>query len=112
MSRIVWLRISGSPVRAFAKRVRNLDGLVDSAVARHGLLIDTSAIRNSAGSDGTEVANATARLDNRSGQCSSLFSVPPVGAVAEILSNSTVLLSGVVDSIDLDDEACQILVTA
>jgi hypothetical protein len=106
---VIWLVIEGNPVRQFYMTPDALPEL-DPSAARHGLLVNVSALRSDA--EG-EDANLTATLDNRSGEASALLARrPPLGARARLMSETGQLFSGIVEEIRLDAQTAQITVAA
>lgn len=109
---ITFLKVYGLPPRQFYK---NADALryLSNALSRDALLIDPGKIQAQANG---ENANVTVKLNNRSGQCSKLFTVPPIGARAElfgVVNNSAQSqFSGLVQSVQLDKAVCTIQIEA
>ncbi|MCR6700847.1 MAG: hypothetical protein NVV68_06745 [Dokdonella sp.] len=101
---IVWLRIAGAPVRQFYGSPDALPHL-DGSAARHALLLGVGEISSSL-SD--ELPKVTVTLDNRSGQCTRLFAVPPLGAPAELLSPDGTEFAGAIQSVRLTETECQL----
>lgn len=104
---MIFLRIDSEPPRNFYVNPLCLP-LLPAQEARHELLLTIGSLRSSA--EG-ETPNLTATLRNTSGQCSQLFSAPPIGDKAEIHDEDGVLFSGVVRTVDIGED-CRLSIEA
>lgn len=105
---MIWLRIAGSPPRQFYATADALPHLV-AGEARHELLRSVGTIRSDV--EG-ESPNVSVELRNESGQCTALFALPPIGAVAELLSEDGPVFVGVLHDISLDATSCTLGIEA
>jgi hypothetical protein len=101
------VRIESKPPRNFY--LKSADGIT-AGEAKHRILVSLSELRSTAGS---ENANIGVVLENRSGESSSLFYVPPVGLPASVRDAAgTTIFAGTVASVSLTSEVCDLSIEA
>ena len=109
---IVWLHLAGSQALQLTQDARALP-YIDRAVRTLQVLQGLDPLRDSV--DG-EAANITLSCDNRAGQCTSAFGVPPLGAAATLYGvragAAVPLFAGVLERVTLAGGECRLGVVA
>jgi hypothetical protein len=109
---IVWLHLAGQQALQLTQDARALP-YVNGSLRTLEVLQGLDPLRDSI--DG-EAANITITCDNRAGQCTEAFSVPPLGATATLYGVrggvALALFVGVVERVTLSGAECRIGVVA
>jgi hypothetical protein len=71
---------------------------LDAKLAAHAILTDAGALK---ATSGPENATITITLDNKMGQCTRLFAVPPLGEIAQLMGDAEEQFEGTVMQVDL-----------
>lgn len=109
---ITWFVIDGDPVRQFYSD-NSAVAYLDPAYARHKLMMNPGAVI--ASTDG-ENPNISITLKNENGQCTEIFTTPPlcvVGTLSGLVNGvETQLFTGVISECVLSANECTLQVDA